>query len=109
MRKDIERFIHWVRIRSPQARTWRDYRCDLSVFLNVIGDQDMADIRVRDLDRFVNHQVTKGYKPSTINRRLAAISSFYAFLIAEGRRLVISYFPQASLFEGTEKVTASGQ
>lgn len=94
MRKDIEQFIQWVRIRSPQARTWRDYGCDLSMFLNVIGDQDMENIHVRDVDRFVNHQVNRGYKPSTINRRLAAISSFYAFLIGEGRNLSSPIFPK---------------
>ncbi|HSG42933.1 MAG TPA: tyrosine-type recombinase/integrase [Anaerolineales bacterium] len=94
MRNDIERFIQWVRIRSPQARTWQDYRCDLYVFLNVIGDQNIEDTRVRDVDKFVNHQVTRGYKPSTINRRLAALSSFYAFMLDEGRNLSSPVLPK---------------
>ena len=37
MQTEVERFIHWVRMRSPQARTWRDYRCDLELFRTVIS------------------------------------------------------------------------
>jgi integrase/recombinase XerC len=94
MRNDIKQFIQWVRMRSPQAHTWRDYQCDLSIFMNVIGDQDVQDVRVRDVDRFVNHQISNGYKPSTVNRRLAAISSFFAFVIAEGRSLSSPILPK---------------
>jgi len=36
MREDIEQFIQWVRMRSPQARTWRDYRCDLMIFVELM-------------------------------------------------------------------------
>src|SRR3989304_4680245 len=32
MLAEIERFVHWVRRRSPQARTWRDYQYDLRLF-----------------------------------------------------------------------------
>jgi site-specific recombinase XerD len=39
------------------------------------------------VDRFVNVQVERGYKPSTVNRRLAAVASFYRFLLEEGRQI----------------------
>jgi hypothetical protein len=35
---EIDRFIHWVRLRSPAARTWRDYGYDLRLFASVVGD-----------------------------------------------------------------------
>ncbi len=37
------------------------------------------------MDRFVSHQIDQGFKSSTINRRLAAVVSFYRYLIKEGR------------------------
>jgi hypothetical protein len=38
MLAEIERFVNWVRRRNPAAHTWRDYHCDLQVFLGVVGD-----------------------------------------------------------------------
>jgi site-specific recombinase XerD len=94
MKTEIEQFIHWVRMRNPQARTWRDYQCDLALFMNITGKQRSEEIRVRDVDEFVKFQVNKGYKPSTVNRRLAAVASFYAFLIAEGNNVKNPILPR---------------
>lgn len=94
MKAEIERFINWVRMRSPQARTWRDYRCDLGLFIDVMGGKNVDEIRPRDLDEFVNIQVGRGYKPSTVNRRLAAVSSLYAFLSHEGQPVVCPVLPR---------------
>ena len=35
MLAEIERFVNWVRRRSPEAHTWQDYRCDLHFSLEV--------------------------------------------------------------------------
>lgn len=94
MRVEIEGFINWVRMRSPQARTWRDYRCDLALFMNVIGNPPMEGIRPRDVDGYVKFLIDKGYKPSTINRRLAAVASLFAYLIANGRQLSSPVIPR---------------
>ena len=94
MQSEVEQFINWVCIRSPQARTWRDYKCDLDLFVKVMGAKSSEEIRPRDLDEFVNVQVGKGYKPSTVNRRLAAVASFYAFLIRVGRQIVSPVLPK---------------
>ncbi len=50
MKLKIDSFINWVRIRSPQAKTWWDYRCDLQVFANVMKGRDVREIRFRDVD-----------------------------------------------------------
>ncbi len=84
---DVERFIQWVRMRSPQAKTWRDYKCDLESFVTIVGNREATEIHPKDIDEFVNCQIHKGYKPSTVNRRLAAIVSFCRFLIAEGKAI----------------------
>ena len=94
MLSEIDGFIHWVRMRSPQARTWRDYRCDLALFLSIIGDQNAAAVLARDVDRFVDHQIGKGFKPSTINRRLAAVVSFYRYLVTQGLDVTCPVLPK---------------
>ena len=46
------------------------------------------------MDRFVAEQVGRGLKPPTVNRRLAAITSFYTFLADEDPELVCPVLPR---------------
>jgi site-specific recombinase XerD len=93
MLADIERFVNWVRRRSPQAHTWRDYRCDLRFFAEVVGDRPPKEVTFREVDRFVQQQAEQGFKPATINRRLAAVIELYAFLAPEDDALVCPVYP----------------
>ena len=77
---EIERFVNWQRRRNPDARTWRDYGYDLKQFVACVGDVKPDSVTFQDIDRFVIAQAERGYKPCTINRRLAAITSLYTFL-----------------------------
>ena len=88
MLSQIADFVNWVRRRNPQARTWRDYSYDLHQFASAMGNLSVKEINFHDIDRFVNIQVSQGYKPTTINRRLAAIMAFYAYLSDEDPTLV---------------------
>jgi site-specific recombinase XerD len=90
---EIEAFVNWIRRRNPKARTWRDYRGDLHQFAAVLGDRKPSAVTFRDVDLFVIQQAASGLKPSTINRRLAAITSFYAFLSDENPDLVCPVLP----------------
>lgn len=87
MLSEIEGFVNWVRRRSPAARTWKDYGYDLRLFVSVVGDRTPKEITFREIDRFVACQVEKGFKPATINRRLAAVISLYGFLAMEDEEL----------------------
>jgi site-specific recombinase XerD len=87
MLAEIERFVNWVRRRSPGARTWKDYGYDLRFFVQVVGDRKPAEITFRDIDRFIAVQSEKGFKPSTINRRLASVIVLYDFLAADDDEL----------------------
>ena len=87
MLAEIERFVNWTRRRSPAAHTWRDYRCDLQMFCEVVGDCALRDITFKDIDRFIAMQSEKGFKPSTINRRLASVVALYSFLAPEDEEL----------------------
>lgn len=94
MLAEMERFVNWVRRRSPQAHTWRDYRCDLNFFLASVGDRPPGEITFRDVDEFISEQSEKGFKPATINRRLAAVAALYAFLMPEDDDLACPVFPR---------------
>jgi len=88
MLSEVERFVNWTRRRSPEARTWKDYGYDLRIFIEVVGDRPLKEITFRDIDHFIAVQSEKGFKPSTINRRLAAVISLYGFLAVEDDELV---------------------
>jgi site-specific recombinase XerD len=88
MLAEIERFVNWVRRRSPEARTWKDYGYDLHFFVRVVGDQAPQSISFRDIDQFIALQSERGFKPSTINRRLASVIALYGFLSTEDPQLV---------------------
>ncbi|MGB8213181.1 MAG: tyrosine-type recombinase/integrase [Anaerolineales bacterium] len=90
---EIERFVNWVRRRSPEAHTWRDYRCDLNFFMESVGDRPAGEITFRDVDTFIGQQAEKGFKATTINRRLASVVALYAFLSPEDDDLVCPVFP----------------
>lgn len=83
MLAEIERFVNWTRRRSPGVRTWKDYGYDLRFFAQVVGDRPPNTLNFHDIDLFVAVQSAKGFKASTINRRLASVVALYAFLAAE--------------------------
>jgi site-specific recombinase XerD len=93
MLAEIERFVNWMRRRNPEAHTWRDYRCDLAQFVDVVGNRPPGEITYQDVDAFVAAQVDAGHKASTINRRLAAVLSFFTFLSDENPDLVCPVLP----------------
>lgn len=94
MLSQIDDFVNWVRRRNPQARTWRDYSYDLAQFATVVGDRPPGEISHRDIDHFVNLQVSRGFKPATVNRRLAAILALFTYLADEDPTLVCPVIPR---------------
>jgi site-specific recombinase XerD len=66
----------------------------MELFVTTVRDRNPEEIQPRDIDGFVNDQTRKGYKPSTINRRLAALVSFYRFLTAGGRPVRCPVLPK---------------
>jgi site-specific recombinase XerD len=94
MLSQIEEFVNWVRRRNAEARTWRDYSYDLAQFTAVVGDLEPREITLRHIDKFVDAQISRGYKPSTVNRRLAAILAFFTFLADEDPELVCPVIPR---------------
>lgn len=104
MLAEIESFVNWVRRRNPTARTWRDYRSDLRHFSATVGDQPPGAVTLRDVDRFITQQAAQGYQPGTINRRLAASASFYAFLADEDPTLVCPVLPHRHTLRARQRL-----
>jgi site-specific recombinase XerD len=104
MLSEMERFVNWVRRRSPQARTWRDYGYDLRFFIEAVGDRPLREITYKDIDHFIVWQSEKGFKPSTINRRVACVMSLYQFFVAEDDDLVCPVFPRRHHVRETQRL-----
>jgi len=104
MLSEIERFVNWARRRSPAAHTWRDYRCDLEIFCEVVGDCPLGSLTFRDIDHFIAQQSEQGFQPATINRRLAAIISLYNFLVAEDESLVCPVLQKRHHLRGPQRL-----
>lgn len=93
-RQHIEQFVKWVRRRNPTAHTWQDYHCDLHQFADIIGSKSLKEITYKEIDSFIEIQISQGRKAATINRRLAAVASLYKYYMIEDDELdcpVIKY------------------
>jgi len=83
MKEAIKRFEKYLRRRYAGRSTPKHYVSDLSLFARLVGDKQPDQVSVQDVDHFVDQQVSQGLRPATINRRLAALHTFFEFLAAE--------------------------
>ena len=83
MKDDLERYLRYLEHRHPKRSTKKHYASDLNIFLQIVENKSPREITVRDIDAFLENQSQRQLKPSTINRRLVAISRFFQFLIVE--------------------------
>jgi site-specific recombinase XerD len=79
MLPEIESFVSWLRRKSPQSSTAVHYGSDLKLFFAWIG-KACLDVKVQDVDAYIEHCQKEGHAIGTINRRLCALRSFYQFL-----------------------------
>jgi site-specific recombinase XerC len=79
---ELLRFQSFLRRKNPHSSTHIHYTSDLKIFFAVIP-KSPNEITLIDIDAFIEHSHQKGYAIATINRRLAAIRSFYTFLNLE--------------------------
>jgi integrase/recombinase XerD len=83
MQIEIARFERYLNQRYPGRSTSKHYMSDLTIFQQFTGDIIPRDVTPPMVSAFVESQSTQGLKAATINRRLSAISSFFAFLMFE--------------------------
>ncbi len=83
MKTAIASFKIYLQRRYPERSTAKHYISDLNIFNQFVGQKLPREINVKTIDAFVQAQQVEKMKPSTVNRRLSAISTFFEFLIAE--------------------------
>ncbi len=76
---EIEEFLSWLRRKSPKSSTAIHYGSDLKLFFAWLP-KSYVDVKVQDIDAFIEHSLNKGQTISTVNRRLCALRSFYHFV-----------------------------
>lgn len=76
---EVQRFGKWLRRKNPQATTQAHYLSDLKLFF-IWAEKPPQAITLHDVDAYIEHAQGLGHAVSTVNRRLAAIRSFYDFL-----------------------------
>ena len=82
MLPEIEQFQKWLRRKAPHTSTHLHYTNDLQLFFAWV-DKPPEAIKVADIDRFIDYCQAKDHALTSINRRLAALRSFYHFLTIE--------------------------
>lgn len=80
----LEKFLNHLEIEKNYSKnTIEAYRTDLEQFLNFIY-KDIKEVTRYDILNFLKYLKIQGYSPTTSNRKLASIKSFYRFLMLEG-------------------------
>ena len=85
----IRDFLSHLRAQDRSPHTLSAYQSDLAHFFAWLSHQigrDIPPVEVTpfDLQSYRDHLVAKGARPATINRRLAALRAFFAYLVEKG-------------------------
>ena len=79
MLSEILEFQKWLRRRAPRSSTPVHYASDLELFFGWLA-KPVGEVKVQDVDAFIEHSQELGHAIATINRQVAALCSFYRFL-----------------------------
>lgn len=79
MYQEIAQFKNWLKCQYPSSSASVHYSSDLALFFSYIK-KSSSEITSQDVDRYVSHSLRQKHSPSTINRRLSALRTFYYFL-----------------------------
>jgi site-specific recombinase XerD len=80
--ESLTKFEKYLRRRFPGRRTPVDYLSDLRQFMAVC-QKPWREVSMQDMDDFVDRQRAKGLELATVNRRVAALKTFFDFLAEE--------------------------
>ncbi len=76
---EIELFTDYLKTRHYSPHTVANYELDLRLFFALI-EKPPSQVTWHDVDCFLQQQHRQGLAPTTVNRRIHALKSFYEFL-----------------------------
>ena len=80
----FEQFLSYVRIeRGLSTNTLVSYRHDLALYSEHVGHTSVLNVGPSDISGFLKFLYARGLKPRSAARALAAVRSFYRFLLLE--------------------------
>ncbi len=79
MHPELIQFEVWLKCQYPHSSVRKHYRSDLALFFSYAGKPPSV-ISFQDVDDYIQHCLSKGLSPLTINRRLSSLRTFYYFL-----------------------------
>jgi site-specific recombinase XerD len=80
MLKAKKQFARYLYRCYGDRSTPKHYLNDLDLFIRQIGDKTPEQVTVQDIDNFIDNQMEKQLKPTTINRRIASLHTFFEYL-----------------------------
>jgi site-specific recombinase XerD len=83
MLKARKRFAQYLHRCYGDRSTPKHYLNDLDLFIRQVGDKSPESVTVKDIDEFMDSQLEQQLKPSTVNRRLASLHTFFEYLASE--------------------------
>ena len=83
MEEARERYARYLNRRYGGRSTPYHYLRDLEMFIQQVGTKEPRSVTVADIDDFVDAQVERGLKASSINRRVASLHTFFEYLASE--------------------------
>ena len=80
--ESVSKFEQYLRRRFPERRTPIDYVSDVRQFMAVCP-KPWREVTMQDIDAFVDQQRAHGLQVTTVNRRVAALKTFFDFWAEE--------------------------
>lgn len=78
-----ELFFEYLNRRYGDRSTPQHYKSDVAIFLKTVENKAVLEMTREDVAKFVDAQREKEMSAATINRRLAAVHSFFEFIASE--------------------------
>lgn len=85
LRLQVKSYLTELKMKGSSAHTLSNYSYHLDKFISFVESSglDFTTLTLKQVKQFRNHLVQQGLKPRTINAVLAALKSFYDFLVDE--------------------------
>ena len=88
MQQQVEEFLHFVSVEKGYSRhTAAAYRNDLTQFLRFLGSEGVPswhDVGRKHILNYILYLKGRSYASSTVARKIAAVKSFFHFLVNDG-------------------------